>query len=157
MYKSVHYGMSVYLSSLSKCQLSFLFTTFLLVFDFDSVRTKYIRWNPGHSLASVAEKLCSLQPPIQWIFYILETVLQPRVEGWKLNFVCLESQQQQQNRKKKDLTFPLTILKLYSKCRFVGGCALSDEKEKKKKIRKNTKKKKQIVICDKFCKTKKKT
>lgn len=30
MYKSVHYGMSVYLSSLSKCQLSSLFTTFCL-------------------------------------------------------------------------------------------------------------------------------
>lgn len=121
MYKSVHYGMSVYLSSLSKCQLSSLFTTFCLYLILILCS---ICWKADHSLVSIAEKLCILQPPIQWIFYILETVQQSRVGGWKLNFVCLESQQQEE----KGPYLYINHSEVYSKCLFGGGCVLSDEK-----------------------------
>lgn len=142
MYKSVHYGMYVCLSICHRCQnvnsvflIHHLFGCIWFLFS-----VLYAEKQAGHTLVSVAEKLCILQPPIQWIFYILE------IKGWGMKiklFVCLESQQQQ-----KDLTFPLTIVKS------TVNVVLSEDvccRMKKKKNRKEEKGNAYlIVICDKI-------
>lgn len=136
-----------------KMSTQFLIHHLLLVFDsvFVVLLTYCVVWCmlymlKDHSLVSIAEKLCVLQPPIQWIFYILENRI--TIKGWGMKIkLCLPGKSAAQQQKGPYLYIKHSEVKEYSLSEDV--CSRMKEKYWK---RKNDY---QIVICDKCIKLKK--